>query len=311
MEHWQLINFITVCEEKNISKAAARLFISQQGLSSSIKQLEESLGMDLFLRNHWGVELTVFGAALEKAVRPYLKQHDYIVAEMQRLKEKERARVLIGITIGGSFLLPRHFFKNFFLLHPEIQVELTSYTEDDCLKSVLDYKIQLGFSPGPIDLNSFDSLWAERRKIFIVTGKGHPLAKHASIKLKDLQHETVIILHKQTTPESLILEKCVQNGIRPSIYLGSGEDGFICELCETNRIVSFFAGPMEKYPGLARIEIEDFDLYWEFHLVINKHVYLDEGAKIFIDYALATLGEEPLNQKIAWLFPNIEDGLVI
>jgi DNA-binding transcriptional LysR family regulator len=212
---------------------------------------------------------------------------------MHRLKEKERARVLIGVTIGSSFLLPRHFLKNFILLNPEIRVELTSYTEDDCLKSVLDYKIQFGFSPGPIDFNFFDSLWSERRKIFIIAGKGHPLAKHSSIKLKNLQHETVIILHKQTVPESLLLEKCAQNGIRPSIYLGSGEANLICELCETNRVVSFFADPMEKYPGLAKIEIEDLDLYWEFHLVSNKHIYLDEGAKIFIDYALATLGKKP------------------
>jgi DNA-binding transcriptional LysR family regulator len=50
MEHRQLRNFLTICEEKSISKAAERLFISQQGLSKSIKQLEQELQVPLFFR---------------------------------------------------------------------------------------------------------------------------------------------------------------------------------------------------------------------------------------------------------------------
>jgi DNA-binding transcriptional LysR family regulator len=289
MEHRQLINFVTVCEEKNISRAAARLFISQQGLSKSIGLLEESLGVQLFSRTHWGIELTEFGAALEKTIRPYLKQHDRIVTEILRLREKEPSRVSIGMTIGSADFLPPFFFQNFLLACPGIHFELNSFTDDDCLKSVLDYRIHLGFSSGPIDFNFFDSLWSYRHRLFLVAGTGHPLAKRSSIKLKDLQNETIITLNNRVSSQLLLQETCGQYGIKPAICLGGAETNLMRELCGTNRMVSFFAGPMEKQPGIVKIEIEDIDLYWEFHLVINKYASVDGGVKAFIDYALANL----------------------
>jgi DNA-binding transcriptional LysR family regulator len=292
MEHWQLINFLGVCDEKNISKAADRLCISQQGLSKSIKQLEDSLGVKLFYRNHQGVELTEPGAALEKAVRPYLNQHDYIVKEIRQLKEKIKSRVSIGICVGAAEFLPRSFFKNFITLHPEIDIELKSYADDDCLRSILDYKIQAGFSPAPIDPGLFDSIWSEKRKVFLAAGKNHRLARLSSIKLQDLRNETVITLNSHMSPQPLLLEMCGRCGFKPAILLGGSDNRLMYELCSTGRIVSFFADPLDDYPDLKRINIEDMDLYWEFHMVVNKHTYIDEGTRSFIDYAASVLRQE-------------------
>ena len=46
----EIYAFLTICEEMSISKAAAKLFISQASLSSKIKTLENELGYTLFLR---------------------------------------------------------------------------------------------------------------------------------------------------------------------------------------------------------------------------------------------------------------------
>jgi DNA-binding transcriptional LysR family regulator len=73
MEYRQLVNFLTACKEKSISAAAEKLYISQQGLSKSIKQLEKSLDVPLFFRTRHGIEPTEFGAALQKAAGSYLE----------------------------------------------------------------------------------------------------------------------------------------------------------------------------------------------------------------------------------------------
>lgn len=44
--------YLTVCQEKNISKAAASLHIAQPSLSKQIKELEDELGVTLFIRGH-------------------------------------------------------------------------------------------------------------------------------------------------------------------------------------------------------------------------------------------------------------------
>ena len=50
--------FQTVYEEKNLGRAARRLYITPQGLSKNIRQLEEELGSSLFLRTAQGMEPT-------------------------------------------------------------------------------------------------------------------------------------------------------------------------------------------------------------------------------------------------------------
>ena len=69
MEQRQLLNFLSVCEEKSITKAADRRIITRQGLSKSIRDLEEELGVKLFERDKNRVELTEYGTVLEKAAK--------------------------------------------------------------------------------------------------------------------------------------------------------------------------------------------------------------------------------------------------
>ena len=64
--------FIAVAEEKNIGRAAVRLHISQPPLTRQIQQLEEELGVQLFIRTPRGVELTSTGKLfLEEARNIY------------------------------------------------------------------------------------------------------------------------------------------------------------------------------------------------------------------------------------------------
>lgn len=53
--------YLTVCQEKNISKAAASLHIAQPSLSKQIKELEDELGVTLFIRGHRQITLTQEG----------------------------------------------------------------------------------------------------------------------------------------------------------------------------------------------------------------------------------------------------------
>lgn len=61
MDIRQLDYFVVIAEEKNISKAAERLYISQSALSQQLAKLEDSLGAQLFNRKHRTLELTEAG----------------------------------------------------------------------------------------------------------------------------------------------------------------------------------------------------------------------------------------------------------
>ena len=281
MEYRQLLNFLSVCEEKNFTKASKRRFITQQGISKSIKELEDELEVPLFFRTRQGIELTEFGNALEKAAKLYVNQHNNIIDVIRQLKEENKSYISIGILTGINDSLPLNFFKKFLDSHPNISLNLMSFTDDECQKAIIEQKFQLGLSTGPIDTNHFISKVSNKSKIALITGKNHRLSKCASIRMKELKGEEVIILNNN----KYLLDMCTRSGVRSVIHLKASETSLIYDLCSTNRIVSFWASSIYRFPGLAHIKVEDIDLDREYHLIANKHVYISSAAEQFIAYA--------------------------
>jgi DNA-binding transcriptional LysR family regulator len=157
MEYHQLLNFLSVCEEKNFTKASGRRFITQQGLSKSIKELEIELDVPLFFRTRQGIELTEFGSALEKAAQSYISQHTYILDTIKQLKEKTRSYVSVGIVNGLNDVLPLNFFKTFLDAHRDISLNIMSFNDDECQDAITEHKLQVGLSPAPVDFSRFES----------------------------------------------------------------------------------------------------------------------------------------------------------
>lgn len=94
----QLRYFLAVSEELNFGRAALRLHISQPPLSRQIHQLEDQLGVTLFLRGKTGVALTEAGAAFLPEVRRTLAQVDKAIAVARAARGTEGGQFVVGYT---------------------------------------------------------------------------------------------------------------------------------------------------------------------------------------------------------------------
>jgi DNA-binding transcriptional LysR family regulator len=294
MEHRQLLHFLAACEEKSFSGAAKRCYISPQGLSISIGQLEKELKVPLFFRTPQGIEITEYGRALKRAASSYTNYHDQIISEMRNIKLKITSSVSVAFIEGTYVYFPSGFFKNFMLKYPYIDLDIFCLPSDICQASMSEHNISVGFVEPPINTNLFDSICKNRYKVHLVAGKEHPLANRSSIKLAELRNCKVCVLNNHQHPQNIITELCACEGVKLSIALGNSDMGLYNELFSTGRIVSFWAGPMDSIPDLVKIDIDEFEsLYHESHFIVNQSVHLTDAARKFIYYTKEQLGARP------------------
>lgn len=110
MEIRQLRYFVSVVENGNLTKAAAKLGIAQPALSVQIRQLERELGMQLLVRHSRGVEPTAEGAELYNLSTDLISRFVNLNQRMKELKQTEPATVVVGMTpslrnvIGGELV---------------------------------------------------------------------------------------------------------------------------------------------------------------------------------------------------------------
>ncbi|ATX90880.1 LysR family transcriptional regulator [Citrobacter portucalensis] len=90
--------FSVVAEENNMSRAAQRLFMSQPPLSRHIRQLEERLGVTLFVRHTRGLTLTEDGQRVLEIVRPLLALQDKTWAALGQLAKTGEQSLRLGLS---------------------------------------------------------------------------------------------------------------------------------------------------------------------------------------------------------------------
>ncbi len=140
--------FVAVAEELNITKAAERLYISQQSLSNQIIKLENELGVKLFSRTP-ALSLTYAGSSLLKRARSILDLHSQMLLEIDDIKQNKRGIIKIGVShTRGRVLLP-DILPSFQAKYPLFEVNLVE-GNTETLESKLrhgEIDVVLSFTP--------------------------------------------------------------------------------------------------------------------------------------------------------------------
>lgn len=219
METRQLRYFLAVAEELNFGRAASRLHISQPPLTRQIQQMEEDLGVKLFMRTPKGVELTPAGTLL-------LEDASNILALLQRAQERTRlagkgylGRIDVGI-FGSAMLnvIPRLLltFRN---LYPDVVMSLHNLNKAQQIDALRDRRLTIGFNR---IIPEFDDIVIERvltERILVAINRSHKLAYLREIPLSDIAYAPLIVFPNQSRPSFAddIISLCHSEGFQPQI----------------------------------------------------------------------------------------------
>jgi DNA-binding transcriptional LysR family regulator len=136
--------FLSVAEQRSVSRAARALYLTQPALSARLRNLERDLGAELFVRTSKGVRLTRAGHAF----RPFAQRVLQTVAEGRRvlgeLATGDGGRLVLGAAPAASAYLLPSLVKRFQKAHPEVKVIVLTGHSEEVLEMVLRERVQLG-----------------------------------------------------------------------------------------------------------------------------------------------------------------------
>ncbi len=224
--HFELYRiFYIVANNKNITKASEELNISQPAISKSIKNLEEQLGGQLFVRTKRGVILTDEGKEFYNYIKQAIEYINNAENKFTDLINLESGCIKIGIstTLTKEFLLP--YLEKFHSLYPKIEIQIMTNLTSDLIPKLRNGLIDIvilnlnGKNYG----NDIDII--KCRKIndcFVVNNKYNELIDK-EIPIKDLNNYPLILQAKGSNTREF-LDNYAKNYnvvLKPNIELAS------------------------------------------------------------------------------------------
>jgi LysR family hydrogen peroxide-inducible transcriptional activator len=185
---------VAVADTRHFGRAAERCFISQPTLSTQLKKLEEYLGVQLIERQPKRVALTAAGEEIVARARRILEASDEVVtlARAHRDPLAGALRIAMLPTIG-PYLLPR-VARDIRKALPRLDLRLYEYPTAAMLAKLRAGEIDLGILALPVDLDGLEARELYDEAFMVAVPATHALAKRPTIRIQDLQGETLLLL---------------------------------------------------------------------------------------------------------------------
>ena len=205
----------------NLTETAKALFTSQPGISKAILELEEELGIDLFVRHGKRLRrVTEPGQEVLKAIDVILRE----VANLTRIGEEYSKQDAGTLSIAATHTQARYVLPEpvaqLRRRFPKVQVSLHQGSPDQVVQMLLDGTADIGLATEslsePEDLVSLPCYEWEH---VIVMRAEHPLAEVEKITLEQLANETLISYHPSFTGRRRIDAAFAQRRLKPNIAL--------------------------------------------------------------------------------------------
>lgn len=191
----QLKYIIAIDEECSMRKAADRLYVSQPGLSSAVRDLENELGIQIFERVHNGVVTTAAGASFIAYARSAVEQFEKV--EDKYLNSKND-KPTFSVSMQHYTIAVNAFIDTIKEIeHPEYQFSIRETQTSEVIEDVKTLKSEVGvIALSDFNKNTFKKIFADAsleftelftRNTYLYLSKHHPLADRETISLKELE----------------------------------------------------------------------------------------------------------------------------
>ncbi len=186
--------YLAVVRDGTISAAAESLHIAQPSLSRQMKDLEEELGVSLFVRGNRRITLTEEGMVLHRRAEEMVHLMQMTEEEVLQVKNKVAGNIRIGAGESQAFHYLSRTASRLSASFPDIRFHVTSGDTQDLMDELNNGLIDFAVIFSEPDASSYQSITLPAADVFgVLMRKDDPLAEKGSVLLSDLAGRPLII----------------------------------------------------------------------------------------------------------------------
>ena len=276
--------FIVVAETKHLTKASKLLYMTPQGVSKVIKNLENECDCELFLRTGNGMELSECGKRFYEYVRRAKSEYHDMRNDILRIKQKEHGVVDLLSAFGILRLVTPECIQDFKQKYPEIKFHYRECPDKQIERWFRSGEGNVAFSLAPCDEELYDVLEFETFQIKLLVNKEHPLSRKKSVTIQDLKDEPLYIESGEFKIHDMIVDKCREAGFEPNIIFETSGFSLCHKMVRENKgitvTVDFISDDM-GVSNMVLIPFSDGKYEWKICMLTRKNEVVGNGVDLF------------------------------
>jgi len=295
MELRLLRTFKAVAEAGSFTRAAARVHLTQAAVSVHVRQLEEEIGVPVFLRVNKKLFLTDAGRALLSRAEAILRAHDEAMAEMAAIGGAAHGRLHIGVASTAITVDPLpEVLGELKRQYALLDLSVIGGTSEWIVEQILAGDVDVGLVSLPVEASDVVTETLRSDKLVAVVNQQHRLARSHTISAEELVDEPLILGEKGGNTRRLIDLFMEKSGLNPKVAMELQRTEAILKMVELGFGVTIL--PIGSvHAGVARgrlcaIPVSNLNLKWEFGAAYLKSGYIPPPLDSFLKLCRVYIG---------------------
>lgn len=192
MEIRQLRYFLAVADARSFLKAADLLYVSRQAVSKAVTQLEEELGVELFVRSQNGAMMSPAGIYFYPRAVTIVADFDKLYKEMREIDRTYRPKINICMALGVhdiyAYKLTRYGEQH----RHEMDIRVSCCLDSECGAVLTDRRADMVLSSLPINSALADTTVVLESPVCLLVNRNHPLADRDSLSPEEMDNATML-----------------------------------------------------------------------------------------------------------------------
>lgn len=289
MDLRQLEYIVEIAEEKNITKAAKKLYITQSALNQTLLKLEKEIGEPLFERSKLNLYLTEIGKIYVEEAKKILEIKKETYEKIDEIKGNYNSTIRIGLTPERGMPMFLSIYPIFHKIYPNIKIEAIELSVEEQHRMIEERKIDIAFV-NVAENQKTKNIYQIIRKEKLVLAIPNRIAKNLKNKnMKDILNEVIkenfVMLPKNTTIRKVIVQYFKNFKLSPKILFESKNSSLLIKMVESQLVCTIVSEiHIIESKDIKYILLDDFS-YLDYSVTYKKDKFLTTPIKKFISLA--------------------------